>query len=59
MMTGRARIDAAFRIAWSGVSPSSDAEVLREVNHEHRVGDDDADHEDHAQKRLDIDRRVR
>ena len=23
MMTGRARIDAAFRIAWSGVSPSS------------------------------------
>ena len=23
MMTGRARIDAALRIAWSGVSPSS------------------------------------
>ena len=41
----------------SGVSPSCVAQVLGEVDQQHRVRDHDADHEDHAQQRLHVDRR--
>ena len=56
--TGRTRIDAALRIASVGRQALLHAQVLGEVDQQHRVRHHDADHEDHAQQRLHVDRRA-
>ena len=58
MTTGRTRIDAALRIAWSGVRPSCVRRFWAKSIEQDRVRDHDPHHEDHAQQRLHVDGRV-